>query len=542
MSKKCVIYARVSSREQKEHGYSTEAQIALLKEYAKRNNFEIVEIYEDVETAKKAGRKNFNIMLKFLKKNKTVKTILVEKTDRLYRNFKDYVTIDELDGLEVHLVKENTVLSENSRSHEKFVHGIKVLMAKNYIDNLSEEVKKGMHQKASQGEYPAKPPYGYYRENSKTIKINPKTAPFVLRAYNLYAEGNLSLAGVCERLYDEGFRYTESSPKIYTSLLEKILKNPFYLGNFVFRGQHYTGKHEPLIDIETFEKVQKAFKKDSKPDMYRQHQFLFAGMFKCEACGSAITGEIKKGKYIYYRCGNKDHNCPNKSIYVKEQELMEQMGDIVKNITITAEHQDAIIRALKESHIEEQRYHKEQVKYFQTACEKLKNRISNLYTDKLDGLIDNDLYKIKNEEWTMEFARMKSLMDSHEKANTNYMNEGIKILELAKNLYPQYLRQNDFEKVKMIKIVSSNFSLNARKAHYAYKKPFDILAKGLNYQIDLGRKDSNLRMPGPKPGALPLGDAPIAATFIILTAKIQLSIFYLYKWTFFFSKYYFNTA
>lgn len=226
MSKKCVIYARVSSREQKEHGYSTEAQIALLKEYANKNDFEIVEIYEDVETAKKAGRKNFNIMLKLLKKHKSINTILVEKTDRLYRNFKDYVTIDEIDGLEVHLVKENTILSENSRSHEKFIHGIKVLMAKNYIDNLSEEVKKGMHQKASQGEYPARPPYGYYRENSKTIKIDIKTAPLVIRAFNLYAEGNLSLAGVCERLYDEGFRYTDSSPKIYTSLLEKDFEKP----------------------------------------------------------------------------------------------------------------------------------------------------------------------------------------------------------------------------------------------------------------------------------------------------------------------------
>lgn len=65
----------------------------------------------------------------------------------------------------------------------------------------------------------------------------------------------------------------------------------------------------------------------------------------------------------------------------------------------------------------------------------------------------------------MEYARMKSFMEAHENANTSYMNEGIKILELAKNLYPQYLQQNDFEKVKMLKIVSSNFSLNARKAH-----------------------------------------------------------------------------
>ena len=81
-------------------------------------------------------------MLEFLKRHKNIDTILVEKTDRLYRNFKDYVTLDEFKGLEVHLVKENTVLSENSRSHEKLVHGFKVLMAKNYIYNLSDEVRK----------------------------------------------------------------------------------------------------------------------------------------------------------------------------------------------------------------------------------------------------------------------------------------------------------------------------------------------------------------------------------------------------------------
>jgi DNA invertase Pin-like site-specific DNA recombinase len=77
-------------------------------------------------------------------------TLLVEKTDRLYRNIKDWVTIDEL-GIEVHFVKEAVVLSEDSRSSEKFMHGIKVLMAKNYIDNLGEEVRKGMIEKARQG-------------------------------------------------------------------------------------------------------------------------------------------------------------------------------------------------------------------------------------------------------------------------------------------------------------------------------------------------------------------------------------------------------
>ena len=86
-------------------------------------------------------------MVKFLKRS-SVRVLLVEKTDRLYRNLKDYVTVDELD-LEIHFVKENVIVSQDSRSSEKFMHGIKVLMAKNFIDNLSEETKKGMLERPS---------------------------------------------------------------------------------------------------------------------------------------------------------------------------------------------------------------------------------------------------------------------------------------------------------------------------------------------------------------------------------------------------------
>lgn len=161
--------------------------------------------------------------------------------------------------------------------------------------------------------------------------------------------------------------------------------------------------------------------------MYREHQFLFSGMLTYACCGSIITGEIKKGKYIYYHCANKTHKCPNKSIYVKEAEITAQIDEVIKRININDKHQEAIITALKESHIEEQRYHKEQIKTLQTACEKLKSRISALYTDKLDGLISNELWREKNDEWMMEHARLKSIMEAHEKADMSYMNEGIRI-------------------------------------------------------------------------------------------------------------------
>ena len=96
-SDSAVIYARVSSREQEREGYSIPAQISLLQEYAHRQGFRIVETFSEAETAKVSGREGFNRMLEFLKRSSEVKTILVEKTDRLYRNFKDYVRLEELD-------------------------------------------------------------------------------------------------------------------------------------------------------------------------------------------------------------------------------------------------------------------------------------------------------------------------------------------------------------------------------------------------------------------------------------------------------------
>lgn len=120
-----------------------------MKEYAAALGFFVAQEYVDVETAKQAGRADFGEMVGYLRTHPAVRVLRVEKTDRLYRNLKDWVTVDELD-VEIHFPKEGVVLSRDSRSSEKLMHGIKVLMAKNYCDNLSEEARKGMQEKAEQ--------------------------------------------------------------------------------------------------------------------------------------------------------------------------------------------------------------------------------------------------------------------------------------------------------------------------------------------------------------------------------------------------------
>jgi DNA invertase Pin-like site-specific DNA recombinase len=180
-----------------------------------------------VETAKSAGRAQFAEMLKFLRSHPDIRAILVEKTDRLYRNFKDYVTMEELDR-EIHLVKEGEILSKESRSYAKLVHAIKVVLAKNYIDNLSEEVKKGMREKAEGGDYPGPAPFGY-RNNTqtKTIEICPQEASIVKAMFEVCLHKNYSLKEIRD------FISREYDLKIPKSTIHFILTKPIYCGYFL---------------------------------------------------------------------------------------------------------------------------------------------------------------------------------------------------------------------------------------------------------------------------------------------------------------------
>ena len=125
-----VMYARVSSKDQERDGFSIPAQRKLLNEYAADRGVQIIREFQEAETAKEAGRTAFNKMVAFLKETPSCRTILVEKTDRLYRNFRDCLTVEEL-GVTVHFVKENTVLAPDSRSSAKLRHNIKLAMARN---------------------------------------------------------------------------------------------------------------------------------------------------------------------------------------------------------------------------------------------------------------------------------------------------------------------------------------------------------------------------------------------------------------------------
>ena len=298
-----MIYARVSSKEQEKEGFSIPAQLKLLKEYATAQGFMVAQEYVDVETAKQTGRAAFGEMVAYLKAHPSIRVLLVEKTDRLYRNLKDWVTLDELE-IEIHFPKEGVVLSRESRSSEKFMHGIKVLMAKNYVDNLSEETRKGMLEKAEQGIWPSFAPLGYRNiagpDGKKIIATDPAVAPIVSKLFKWYAIGQYSLQEVARKARDAGLVYRKSGAKVPVSTVHSILRNRLYTGQFEWNGKLYQGKYEALVSVELWERVQGVLDgRHAKKHRRMKHDFAFSGLIACAKCGCSVVGEIKKQRYVY---------------------------------------------------------------------------------------------------------------------------------------------------------------------------------------------------------------------------------------------------
>ena len=262
-----VLYGRVSSKEQDE-GFSTDAQLRLLRDNSEHKKINIVREFTDVETAGKIGRSGFGEMLAFLKSRPDIKHLFCEKTDRLSRNLKDRAVLRDLvkeEGLIIYLVKEGVELSKDAHSHAWLVFNIMGALAEHYLDNLSEEVRKGQLEKAEQGEYPSIAPIGY-KNNKETHRIEPQEpqASIIQKLYKLYATGNYSLEKLRKIATDEGLAGRRSKTSVSTSEVERILKNPIYYGEFIWKGELYKGTHTPLITKTLFDAVQEVFARFNK--------------------------------------------------------------------------------------------------------------------------------------------------------------------------------------------------------------------------------------------------------------------------------------
>ena len=214
--------------------------------------------------------------------------------------------------------------------------------------------------------------------------------------------------------------------------------------------------------------------KRAKSTKMRTHAFAFSGLLSCGHCGCAIVGELKKERYVYYHCSRYKGKCPER--YVREEILEEQFESLLKNLTFEKDVLEWMVSALRESHVDEKKFHDDAIGRLQTEYRKLQDRIDGMYVDKLDGRIDTAFFDRKSVEWRTEQDRLLRDVEAHQNANRTYIDEGVQLLHLVQCAPQLFERQQPAEKRQLLNFLLSNCVWKDGAVAAEYRQPFDLLA------------------------------------------------------------------
>ena len=353
-------------------------------------------------------------------------------------------------------------------------------MAKNYIDNLSEEISKGLHEGLEQGFWPFQPPYGYIRGAKKSLVIDKARVMYVHRAFELFSTGKYSLRKLSEKLLEEGYYYKVERPKITACVLESMLKNVIYVGQMSCNGIIYQGKHPAIVTRKTFDKAQEAFARVDKSKVRKNFDFLYSGIAKCGVCGYAFCAEIKKKHNIYYRCSHYDRSCPNIG-YVTEKSLTQALRMHIKKIGLTNELYELVKYSIKAIFGDEQEYHKQEVNRLNEEIEHCKEMLKKMYLDQINNVLDYELWiKLKN-EYEIKFSRLNAELQKHSLANTNFLDTGLKILDVCKRASLPSTELTEHELSQIVRETYLSVTIQDKKVKMLFKEPFATIENLVKY-------------------------------------------------------------
>ena len=327
---KYFLYARKSTDTEDKQVLSIQSQLTEVRQYAVQQGLEITQEFQEARTAKSPGRPVFDEMIKRIEKGEA-SGIIAWHPDRLARNSIDGGKIIYLvDTGKIIDLKFPTYRFDNS-AQGKFMLNIIFGQSKYYVDNLSENTKRGLREKVRLGEYPSFAPIGYTNDRGKII-VDETNAPLVKKLYALCAEGQYSLLELRKLATAFGLVSKRQKKPLSLSNVHRILTNPFYYGLFVYKDEIFQGSHSPIIDKDLFDKVQEVIKFRSKPIINKNHYFVFRGFIRCAECGCQITAEVQRG-HAYYHCTKKRGPC-TQTKYVREENLAQQVKEAIQKVSI----------------------------------------------------------------------------------------------------------------------------------------------------------------------------------------------------------------
>ncbi len=475
------LYARKSTDVEDKQVLSIEAQLVELRAYAKNEGLIIVDELIEKQSAKIPGRKVFGDMLARIE-NGEASGILAWHPDRLARNSIDGGQIVYLlDQARFNSLKFPSFWFENT-SQGKFMLSIAFGQSKYYVDNLSENTKRGLRQKVRRGEMPGRAPLGYINDiRTKTVIVDKRRAPFVIEAFKLYAKGASRLQDIADFLLSKGIK-TKGNKSLKKDQITKLLTNPFYYGHFRYAGEVFEGKHTPIISKKLFDDVQKVIdhRKHKRTTKHNDPKPL-CGLLRCGSCDMMVTGENqtkrqKNGnvhRYVYYHCTKKRKNAPHcPEPHVRQELLDEQLSAMLQEYTMPKAWADKLRELMNTDQASEQARIYAQTTELQTTIAQFVAKLQRLLDGYLDQDIDRDTYMSKKAEIMSQKKGFEEKLSKLTLGQNLWLEPMKKWIETAVSIRKIASSDNlEAKKSLCLEIFGSNLVLKNRKARMRVLEP-----------------------------------------------------------------------
>lgn len=328
-------------------------------EIAEHHGLTVVRTFEEQRSAMEPyQRPIFDSMIRALQRGRA-NSILCYHVNRLARNMVEGGLLQHL--LTKGIIKEIRTYNETFRSGDNILRFIlEAAMSAQFSIDLSQTVTLHMEAKVKRGDYPSLAPQGYVNNlRERTVEVDPERFVMVGRALELMATGSYSVDDLA-RLMNEKWGYrTRKTPrsggaKISKSVLHHILRNVFYTGHFLYRGELHRGNHPAMISFETFNRIQQVLDHRGRPRK-QKHDFAYTGLIACARCSRQVTaemqpGRLRRGSYVYYHC-SRPRRCGSRA--AREKEIESVIVRYLKSVAVDPEFRDLGVAVIERCYRDE---------------------------------------------------------------------------------------------------------------------------------------------------------------------------------------------
>ena len=487
---KGIIFARVSTDRQEKEGLSLEdIQLPKMREYAEEKDIEIVAEYAIGETG--GGykeRKKFKEMVEFLKTHKEVSEVIAFRVDRITRNFRDAVVMDELRlnyGKHIHCIDERIILHKDSRANDLSTWNFKVLFGQEYLNRVREDGNNTKYSKLERGELPWGAPYGYEfkdiseRPRLRTVMPKEPEATIVREIHSLYSTGAYSCSSLAKTMNkNRDTRFSKSR-------IHEILTDKFYIGYILDKktGTLYPHRYDTIIDEALFEKNQDVLLGHSNHRRrYGGIPSAYRGLIVCAECGCTITPEFKTKKqkngnvhhYRYYHCSN-GKGAHKTLVNMPESLIDERIKEVLRGLHIPRKRVEELKKEIDEAHKAKNEFYNAIADDISIKRKELSNRQKRAYDLLMDGCITPEQYNENNRRYEAELAQLQRKAKRLDNAEEHFYRTVGYLIALFSHAERIFDAADEDEKRQIVSLLLSNLQLSGKELTFTLKKPFDEL-------------------------------------------------------------------